>query len=194
MSASKHSRCHRSTATTLKTTSLNYGFEDRQASDRFAGGARSARSRRGRVSQANKRGGRLAEAGRIPFDRRRASGAGPPAERDRATKEVLAHGAPLSLPSCPKTQTNSRPAIPKTCKQALLHTAAATSPGAPSTRPGSAGCGPVGRSEVGGVSFINYSGHPGHQRGNRPAQRASGQAPSLSSAVIRPRALRGGAG
>ena len=45
-------------------------------------------------------------------------------------------------PSCPKTQTNSRPAIPKTCKQALLHTSVATSAGAPSKRPGSAGCGP----------------------------------------------------
>ena len=49
----------------------------------------------------------------------------------------------LPKPSCPKTQTNSRPAIPKTCKQALLHTGTATSAGAPSTRPGSAGYGPV---------------------------------------------------
>ena len=92
--------------------------------------------------------------------------------------------------SCPKTQTNSRPAIPKTCKQVLLHTSAATLPGAPSTRPGSAGCSPC-RAMRGRLRVLHhYSRHPGHQRRNRPAQRASGQAPSLSPAVIRPRALR----
>ena len=43
--------------------------------------------------------------------------------------------SPVAWPSCPKTQTNSRPAIPKTCKQALLHTGTATSAGGSSTRP-----------------------------------------------------------
>ena len=35
--------------------------------------------------------------------------------------------------------------------------------------------------------YHNYSRHPGHQRGNCPAQQASGRAPSLSFVVIRPR-------
>ena len=57
-------------------------------------------------------------------------------------------------------------------------------------RPPTLDCGSTHRC-IGCVSFIiiDYR-HPEHQRGNRPAQRASGQAPSLSSAVIRPRVLR----
>ena len=102
-----------------------------------------------------------------------------------ASIEVRSVGL-VSIPSCAKTQPSRHRR--KNC--ASRNQAKTLAREQVTRRPPTLDCGSAHRC-IGCVSFIiiDYR-HPEHQRGNRPAQRASGQAPSLSSAVIRPRVLR----